>query len=88
MALACGTPDHLIRYQFSLRTADFLLCRACGVYLGAITVDGRFGIINTNALVDRPAQLPPVATVSYDGESSTGRLDRRAERWTPVRPLV
>ena len=74
-----------MRYRFGLRTADFLLCGACGVYLGAITTDGRFGIISTNALVDRPGQLPPVSAVSYDGETAATRLDRRAQLWTPVR---
>ena len=30
-------PSRLQRYQFALRTADFLLCRECGVYIAAVT---------------------------------------------------
>ena len=30
----------LNRYSFGLRTADFLLCRECGAYIGAMLEDG------------------------------------------------
>lgn len=85
LAFSCRDPAQLVRYQFGLRTADFWLCRRCGVYLGAVTSDGRFGIINTNALIDRPPQLPAASSRSYDGETAEGRLQRRHERWTPMR---
>ena len=44
--------DSLQRYRFGLKTADFLVCRSCGVYIGAQiqTAHGAFGIINTRAL--------------------------------------
>ena len=29
-------PDRLRRYRFGLRTADFLICRECGIYAGAV----------------------------------------------------
>ena len=50
------------RYRFGQRTADFLLCRHCGVYVGAVidSVCGRFGIVNVNALRCRPIELPAV----------------------------
>ena len=31
----CRTARALERYRFGLKTADFYLCRACGVYVGA-----------------------------------------------------
>src|SRR5215468_5126913 len=64
----------LVRYRFGLRTADFWVCRGCGVYVGAGTSDGRFGIINTNALVERPARLPAPQARSYEGESAAERM--------------
>ena len=79
-------PDQLQRYRFGLKTADFLLCRQCGVYIGAVieTPNGRFGIINTHALVDpQPLTAAPEA-VSYDGEDTGGRVARREERWSRV----
>src|SRR5258708_38040170 len=30
----------LVRYRFGLCTADFLLCRTCGVYVAAVISDG------------------------------------------------
>ena len=79
-------PDALQHYRFALRTADFLLCRQCGVYIGAvIDVEGRqFGIINTHALVEMPPDIADVGAISYDEEDEAGRIDRRATRWTPV----
>lgn len=76
----------LQRYRFGLRTADFLLCRDCGVYIGAVIETGgrRFGIVNTHALDEPPAGIAGVGTVSYDDEDVAGRIERRAERWTPV----
>ncbi len=78
--------EQLVRYRFALETADFLLCRACGVYLGAViaTERGRFGIANLNALAEAPPTLPPAAPVRYDGEARSVRVDRRERVWTPV----
>ncbi len=79
-------PQHLHRYRFALRTADFLLCRECGVYIGAVirSGDAHFGIINTHTLQPQPASLAPVQPISYDGEDADGRVGRRVDRWTPV----
>ena len=79
-------PESLQRYRFALRTADFLLCRECGVYIGAVieSEQGRFGIINTHALAEQPADLAATQPISYDAENTGGRIQRREERWTPV----
>jgi hypothetical protein len=88
LQLTCRDLDPLIRYRFGLRTAEFCVCRSCGVYVAAITVDGRFGIINTNALVDRGLSLSAALPMSYDGETAPERTARREQRWTPVRPAI
>jgi len=79
-------PDNLQRYRFAMRTADFLLCRECGVYIGAVieTDLGRFGIINTHSLKVTPADIAAVAPITYDSEDKQGRVGRREVRWTPV----
>ena len=80
----------LQRYRFGLRTADFLLCRRCGVYLGAQieTAGGAFGIINALAMAPVPQQLPGAAPADYSSESSSERVDRREKRWTPLAKVV
>jgi hypothetical protein len=79
-------PELLQRYRFGGRTADFLLCRRCGVYLGAqMVADGRaWGIVNVHALREPPSQLPLAVAMSYDGEGASERQERRLRRWTPV----
>jgi len=78
--------DRLQRYRFGLRTADFLLCRNCGVYTGAVikTDAGTFGIVNVRALIDVPGDLPAGVPISYDGERTGDRVSRREQRWTRV----
>lgn len=79
-------PEALGRYRFGLRTADFLLCRRCGVYLGArIESDrGAFGLVNLNALAAPIASLPPATPTRYDGETPAARVGRRTRVWTPI----
>lgn len=69
-----------------MRTADFLLCRECGVYIGAAieTDQGHFGIINTHSLAATPTDIAEVAPITYDSEDKQGRVGRREMRWTPV----
>lgn len=76
----------LQRYRFGLRVTDFLLCRVCGVYIGAEmeAEAGRFGVININALRPIPEGLGPAVAMEYGSESTAERVDRREARWTPV----
>jgi hypothetical protein len=76
-------PEMLQRYRFGLHTADFLLCRNCGVYVGAlIEIDYRlFGIINTHTLTPVPTDHAAVEPVSYDSEDTGDRISRREQRW-------
>lgn len=72
----------LQRYRFALKTADFLICRRCGVYLGAVLTasDGCWSTINL-----RLADLDPVVeTASYGHEDTAGRVERRRLVWTPT----
>jgi hypothetical protein len=80
----------LQQYRFGLRSADFLVCARCGVYLGARieTADGAFGIINTRALAPVPEGLPVAAVADYSSESASERLARRVQRWTPLARVI
>jgi len=73
-------------YRFGQRTADFWICRECGVYVAAVMVSGgrRYAVINIQALEVRPPALPSPAEASFDGESVPQRNERRLQRWTPV----
>ena len=86
VAFQIADPGKLNRYRFGSRTADFLVCRDCGVYVAAVTTSprGQFATVNVNVIRDLAA-LPAASPVSYDGESVEQRITRREQRWTPVR---
>ena len=83
--------DHskLNRYRFGLRSADFFVCRDCGVYVATVVTSarGQFATVNVNVL--RPPVGVSVATaMSYEGETPEQKLARREQNWTPVVDLV
>lgn len=74
------------RYRFGTKTADFLACATCGV-VPAVTseIEGRLlGVIRVECLEKKLAFLEQAAPMDLDGELLNDRIDRRAERWTPV----
>jgi hypothetical protein len=73
-------------YRFGSRTADYLLCRRCGVYVGAVseTPAGTRAVVNTLCLEDRAAFTQEAARPDYDGEANDVRLARRAANWMPA----
>lgn len=73
------------RYRFDTKTADFLLCRDCGVFVGAVMLAPALAVVNVNVLDARDTFLQNELRVSsFDGESKEQRLARRASRWTPL----
>ena len=96
-ALSASDPDGSIafaetrkgalhRYRFGQKTADFLVCRDCGVYIGATieTPRGPFGIVNVRALKVIPDDLPAAQPMHYEAESMEERTARREQRWSRV----
>jgi hypothetical protein len=86
MQIDVRSPGQLIRYRFGLRTADFLLCARCGVYIGALLPQEDLGwfTVNVNTFREPPPLEFPLQPVVYDDEDLGGRVDRRKTKWTPV----
>ena len=75
----------LHRYRFGLRTADYLICRECGVYVAAITADDDVrAIVIINALDNQGRFSQQPIPVDFDAESKVQRQARRRARWMPV----
>lgn len=79
-------PDAIERYRFGTKTADFLICRQCGV-VPVVTSwidDVCFAVVNVNTFenIDR-AELDS-STTDFDGEGTGERLARRQRNWVPV----
>jgi hypothetical protein len=78
-------PTHLALYDFGLKTATYVLCARCGVYVGAYTNEKpTHAIVIVNALDDRRLFTKPPRAVVYDAEDREARLDRRRTVWTPA----
>ncbi len=73
-------------YRFGSRTADYVVCRRCGVYVAAVcdTAQGTRAVVNTNCLADRAAFTREPARPDYEGETQQARLARRAANWMAV----
>jgi hypothetical protein len=82
----CSRPECLQRYRFGTHMTEFLICRECGVYVGARLAGEPFGIINARALVPIPSDLPVPRPMDYAAESAAQKRARRAQRWTPLVP--
>ena len=81
-----SAPEQVHRYRFGGRTADFLICRQCGVYIGVQMASdrGRFGVLNLLSLRPLVTSLPLAEPMDYGAETAEVRRLRREARWTPV----
>ncbi len=81
-----AAPGKLNRYRFATGTADFLICRDCGGYVGVVQeIDGQlYGVLNVagtdiRALAERPSE-----PMDYDAETVQSRATRRQHVWSPA----
>lgn len=79
--------DQLSRYQFAMKTIEFLVCRNCGVYVAPFMpdpTDGKaFGSLMISALDNRTGFSEPEAK-NYDDQAEEDRTARRRRVWTPT----
>lgn len=80
------TQGTLQRYRFGLNTADFIVCKTCGAYMGVILTDGDtgYGVVNIRTLADGAKFTADPTAADYDAETTAARIARRKAKWTPV----
>ena len=78
-----------LAYRFGMKTAEFLICSSCGVFLAAVTdVDGQlYAVLNLNTFDDAGAATA-AAPMDYEDENPAERAQRRQRSWTPTSLLV
>ena len=86
ISLSVQDKNALQRYRFGLQTADFLICRVCGVFVGALMAkdEKRYFTVNANTFKPPPAYDIVAVAMDFAAEDTDGRTDRRAHKWTPV----
>ena len=90
MRISIRDREQLQRYRFGLKTADFLICRVCGVFVGALmTTNGKnYFTVNANTFKPPPAYDIIAVAKDFGAEDTGGRTSRRAQMWTPVEEFV
>jgi hypothetical protein len=78
----------LSRYRMGHGITDFLVCRDCGVYIGATMEDPEndqtLATCVVNTLELDPTRIADPVAAHYDEETAGSRLERRRERWMKV----
>jgi hypothetical protein len=85
LEIKVANEENLSRYRLGHGITDFLVCRECGVYVGATMPDEENGqtlaTCVVNALELDPSRISEPAAARYDDETPTSRLERRRGRW-------
>ncbi len=74
--------DLVNRYRFGHKTADFIICKNCGVFVASLCdIDGNtHAVLNIRTMPDYEFSGTPV-TNNYGAEDKGDRLARRAKNW-------
>ena len=85
-AVIAASESSINRYQFGLKTADFIVCNRCGNYMGAFFDDDGQGYVtlNVNTFAERAEFTADIQSANYDAEDAESRIARRRLRWTPA----
>jgi hypothetical protein len=76
----------LSRYSWGGHSAEFLVCRTCGGYGGAIATLGNraYMTVNVNLMDDAARFTLPSLPMNYESETPENRRKRREAGWTPA----
>ena len=86
LRLNIGVEKDTSHYRFGLRTAEFVVCSVCGVYVAAILEadGGRFSTFNINTMKNVADFRGTPTPVNYEKESAMEKVSRRRLVWTPT----
>ena len=77
--------DHALvsEYAFGTRTAEFQICKTCGVVpVVTSTIDDEvYAVVNANTLDSFDQSRLSRSSANFDGEDTDSRLGRRKQNW-------
>ena len=73
------------KYRFGTETADFFVCGRCGsVPFATCSIGGHeYAVVNANTFEGIDVAALARTAVTFEGESTSVRLERRARHWIP-----
>jgi hypothetical protein len=86
--MSVADPSQSGQYRFGTKTADFHVCRTCGIVpIVTCVIDGaRYAVVNVNTFDNVDRSELAEAPSNFEGENLEGRLARRRRNWTPESP--
>jgi hypothetical protein len=71
------------KYAFGTETAEFHICRACGVVPAVTSTidDHLYAVVSVNAFENVDPAMLRKSPASFDGEDTVNRLARRKRNW-------
>lgn len=72
------------RYHFGTKTADFIICKQCGIMPFVLSeIEGHYyAVVNFNTITEQnQSDQKDIPRLNYDGELIKDRLDRRIKNW-------
>lgn len=87
IAFDFADPSKVSHYRFAQKTAEFLICRDCGVFVAALcdSADGKRAVVNTRVLENVAINFDRVTQMRFDDETPVQRAERRSRHWTLVK---
>ena len=73
------------KYRFGTKTAEFYICRACGVapFVTSEIDEHQYAVVNVNTFGNIDATSFINTSTNFDGEAKDDRLERRRRNWIP-----
>ena len=80
-----GDPTLVSKYRFGTGTAEFHVCARCGAvpFVTSAIDDHLYAVVNANTFEGIAPSSLARAAISFDGEGTGERLERRKRNWIP-----
>lgn len=86
VTLNCADQDAIVAYRFASESADFLLCRRCGIVTMArcVVADGQRVVVNANTFENIAVAHCQRAAAHLGDEGLPARVACRLRNWSPL----
>jgi len=86
--MSIADPSQSGAYRFGTMTADFHVCKTCGIVpIVTCAIEGaRYAVVNVNTFDNVDGSELTETPSNFEGESTENRVARRRRNWTPQSP--